>query len=103
MFSQNNSTLKEFITPSDVDFNVAQPTALEERPGNITNSSFTGFLLEQMKFIWEEVRFKNFILERLCASNSFLRDNQFFSCKSEHRVTQMNQTIQVISLWIAVV
>ena len=37
-----------------------------------------------MEFTREEARFKNYIIERLFTSNSFWRDNQFFSCKSEH-------------------
>ena len=37
-----------------------------------------------MEFMREETRFKNFIIERLFTTNSFLRDNQFFSCKSKH-------------------
>ena len=57
---------------------------MEERPGNIMNSSFTGFLLQQMEFTRKEARFKNFIIERLFTANSYLRDNHFFSCKSEH-------------------
>ena len=32
----------------------------------------------------EEARFKNFIIESLFTTNSFLRDNKFFLCKSEH-------------------
>ena len=32
----------------------------------------------------EEPKFKNFIIESLFTTNSFLRDNQFLSCKSEH-------------------
>ena len=32
----------------------------------------------------EEARFKNFIIESLFVTSSFLHDNQFFSCKSEH-------------------
>ena len=83
-FPQNKPTLREHIIPSDVDFDIVQTTPLEERPGNITNSSFTGFLLQQIEFMREEARFKNFIIERLFTTNSLLRDNQFFSCKSEH-------------------
>ena len=64
-------------------FDTAQATPLEERPGNITNSSFTGFLLQQVEFRREEAKFKNFIIESLFNTNSFLRDNQLFSCKSE--------------------
>ena len=45
--SQNKPTLREFITPSDVEFDIAQPTPLEERPVNITNSCLTGYLLRQ--------------------------------------------------------
>ena len=37
-----------------------------------------------MEFMWEEARFKSYIIERLFITNSFLRDNQFFSCKFEH-------------------
>ena len=37
-----------------------------------------------MEFMLKEARFKNFIKECLFTTNSFLRDNQFFSCKSEH-------------------
>ena len=83
-FSQNEPTLREFINPSDIDFDIAQATPLGERPGNITNSIFTGFLLQQMEFMREDAKFKNYIIERLFITNSFLRDNQFFSCKSEH-------------------
>ena len=36
-----------------------------------------------MEFMREEARFKNYIIERLFTSNSFLLNNQFFSCKSE--------------------
>ena len=84
-FSQNKPTLRDFITPSDVDFDIHYASnTLEERPGNITNSSFTGFLLQQMELMREEARFKNFVIERLFTTNSFLHYNQFFSCKSEH-------------------
>ena len=83
-FSRNKQTLREFITSSDVAFDITQATPLEEGPGNIINSSFTGFLLQQMEFMREEPRFKNFIIKRLFTTNSFLLDNQFFSCKSEH-------------------
>ena len=44
-FSQNKPTLREFITSSDADFDIVQATLLEERPGNIRNSSFTGFFV----------------------------------------------------------
>ena len=44
-FSQNKQTLREFITPSDFDFEIAQATPLEERLGNITNSSFHCFFV----------------------------------------------------------
>ena len=41
-------------------------------------------MLQQIKFIQEETIFKNYITQRLFTANSFLRDKQFFSCKSEH-------------------
>ena len=41
--SQNKPILREFINPPYIDFNIAQATPLEERPGNIMNSNFTGF------------------------------------------------------------
>ena len=45
-FSQNKPTLREFINPSDIALDIAQATPLGERPGNITNSSLTGFLYQ---------------------------------------------------------
>ena len=81
--SQDEPTLREFINPSDIYFDIAQATLLGERPGNIKNSSFTGFLLQKMEFMREQAGFKNYIIERLFTTNSFLHDNQFISCKSE--------------------
>ena len=84
MFSQNEPIFRELINPSDVDFDIAQVSLSEERPGNITNSSFTGFSLQQMEFVREDARFENYIIERLFTTNSFLCDKQFSSGKSEH-------------------
>ena len=43
------------------------------------------FLLQQVEFMREEARFNlRLFQEHLFTTNSFLRDNQFFSCKSEH-------------------
>ena len=92
------------MTPSDVGF----ATPLEERPGNITDSSFTGLLLQKMGFIQEETKFKNYIIERLFTTNSFLHDNQFFlvnlsTLKFCLGANQINQIIHVIYLWVTVV
>ena len=84
MLSQNKPILRESINPPYIDFDIAQATPLEERPGKITNSSFTGFLLQQIEFTRKDTRFKNFTIECLFTTNSYLRDKQFFSCKSEH-------------------
>ena len=46
------------------------------------------FCCIKMEFMREGERFKNFIIESLFTTNSFLRDNQFFSCKSEHIPSQ---------------
>ena len=107
-FPQNKPTLREHIIPSDVDFDILQTTPLEERPGNITNSSFTGFLLQQIEFMREEARFKNFIIERLFTTNHCCVTTNFSlvnlnTLKFLFRAVQINQTIQVISIWVKVV
>ena len=84
-FSQNNPTLREFITLSDVVFHIAKPRYLEKRPENITNFSITVFfLLPKIEFMRSKSRFKNSFKKRLYTLNSILRDNQCFSCKFEH-------------------
>ena len=64
LFSQNNPTLRKFISLSVVDFHIAQVTPFEERPGIITDSSFTGFLFQQMEFMQKVAKLKNVIIER---------------------------------------
>ena len=55
-----------------------------------------------MQFLREEARFKNFIMDGLFTTNSFLRDNFFLVNLNTSiffvRAAQINQTIQVISL-----
>ena len=106
-FPRIKPTLKEFITSPDVDFDIAQATPLEERTGNLGNSSFTGFFLHQMEFTQKEARSKNIIIESLFTTNSFVTTNfspvNLKTLKFLLRAAQINQTIQVISLWGAVV
>ena len=101
-FPQNKLTLREHIIPSEVDFDIVQTTPLEERPGNITNSSFTGFLLQQIEFMREEARFKNFIID-VCLLQIHCCVKTNFSLVNLFRAVQINQTIQVISLWVKVI
>lgn len=52
---------------------------------NYVHDQFTGYLIEQMEFITEELqRFKNDIIHRLFKLVSVLHNEPFSSCKCEH-------------------